>query len=371
MNSEKIKNVLLISLFPISSTGGGENYTLNCAKAISIDGDIECYLVAPKEGAFVGDKSRTRFHQIFTKKKLLKGKIVSETSENFKGILHEVCSYDIVFIHQYLAGIAVYDLMSLIHNKQNLILTNLGFEENSEDFWIRYQKLPNHLFLEISDYAAMRSKKYTDNVSYIYGGVWLNQLEKSYSLNKLNKKNNFVSVGRVLPHKSFEVAIDALLPEQQLVIVGPLGDESYIKYLTMKSRSKNVLITGKIISSERDSIINSSLALIANSATNTYSNHKFEHSELLGLVILEALVNNTLPITSSQAALKEVMNVLNLTTFIYPERESSDLRKLMGYVVSLSEEDYLNLIEQAKEIIKAEFLWDDYWLRLKAKIAYI
>jgi glycosyltransferase involved in cell wall biosynthesis len=361
-----MNKVLIVSLFPISATGGGENYTLNCAKSVSIK-DFKCDLASPSESQFVVDRSVGRFHTYFNKVSLNAGKIDSEKVQKFSEILNQVSDYDFIWIHQYLGGIAIYDLMLVTHNNQNIIFTNLGFEENSIDFWIRYRPLPNHFFIEISDYASERTKKHTKNVSYVYAGAWKKQLVKELPVN-ISHKNKFVSVGRILPHKSFEVAIDALPVEESLVVIGPYGEPSYKDYLTMKSRSKNVYMTGEIIASERDSIIATSKALIANSSYRTYRNHKFEQSELLGLVIIEALLNGTLPITSSQAALKEVMTALGLTDFIYPERDAIYLRKLIKIVQSLSDSEYISLISKAKQIIINEFLWDNYWIRVKEKV---
>jgi glycosyltransferase involved in cell wall biosynthesis len=367
-----IKNAkaLVFSLLPLKKTGGGENYTLNCAISISASG-IECDLISPCEREFVSDRSAGRFYRAFNMRTLIGGDISYEKQESFRGILDQIPDYDFICIHQYLAGISVYDLLMLTHSEQKIIFTNLGFEENGIDFWIRYNNLPNHFFIEISKYSADRFKKVAKNISYVYAGAWKKQLEK-ISATKFAEKNKFVSVGRILPHKAYEVAIDALNKEQTLVLVGPYGEnDPYTKYLNTKSAGKNVYLSGEVLSSERDNFIASSIALIANSASTTYQNQKFENSELLGLVIIEALLNNTLPISSDQPALKEVMDVIELKDFIYPERDSKYLRKRLEFVLGLTEEEYSNLIAKARKNVEKQFLWDNYWLRVEDKIARI
>ncbi|MEH1822522.1 MAG: glycosyltransferase [Nostoc sp.] len=363
---------LVFSLLPLKKTGGGENYTLNCAISISASG-IECDLVSPCEREFVYDRSLGRFYRQFNITTIIGGNISYEKQESFREILSKVAYYDTVCIHQYLGNISIYDLILLTHSEQYVIFTNLGFEENAIDFWIRYNHLPNHFFIEISKYSADRFKKYTNNISYVYAGAWKKQLEKISTIRFTEKnKNKFVSVGRILPHKAFEVAIDAVGKNENLVLVGPYSENDYYKkYLNTKSSGKNVYLTGEILSSERDSIIASSIALIANSTSITYQSQKFENSELLGLVIIEALLNNTLPITSSQPALKEVMGVINLKDFVYTERDSKSLRKILKSVISLSEAEYIKFIEQAIKIVEDKFLWDNYWLRVEDEIAQV
>ncbi len=169
-----------------------------------------------------------------------------------------------------------------------------------------------------------------------------------------------------MPHKAFEVAIDSLSQDDTLIIIGPDSENpAYKKFLEMKAHRKNVHITGELLANEKDSIIFRSTALIVNSSSVTYRNQEFEQSELFGLVIIESILNNTLPITSSQPALKEVMKVLQLERLVYQERNSNSLSKKMQFVTALSSDEYKNLVEQAKKIIRERFLWDNYWQRVE------
>jgi glycosyltransferase involved in cell wall biosynthesis len=360
----KLKSILLISLYPISATGGGENYTLNCAKSISM-ANIGCELVAPSDRSFIGDSSERRFHKWFTKQVFNAGSVSYTTQETFREILESVPAYEYLWIHQYLATASVYDLLLATHNQQIIYLTNHGFEEYAEDFWIRYSRLPNHYFIEVSKYSAKRTQQYTKSVNHLYAGAWKKNLEISSDIS-ITDKNKFVCVGRLLPHKAFEVAIDALPKTDHLVIIGPDSENpAYKKFLETKSRGKNVHIVGEVVSSEKDRIVASSIALLVNSSSVTYQNRVFPHSELLGLVVIEAILNNTLPITSSLPALKEVMSVLKIEHLVYQERNPKSLYEKMNLVRSLSNNEYRVLIEQAKDIIRQQFLWDNYWFNLQ------
>ena len=105
----------------------------------------------------------------------------SLVKESFIEILSTISEYKYVWIHQHLATPLVYDILLASDPEQIILFTNLGFEENAEDFWIRYNRVPYHLFIEISQYSASRTQKYTHNVSYVYGGAWKKKLEESFS----------------------------------------------------------------------------------------------------------------------------------------------------------------------------------------------
>jgi glycosyltransferase involved in cell wall biosynthesis len=365
LEKNRINRVAVLSLFPISTTGGGESYTINCAKSVSLD-NIECDLISPVDQGFTSDRSPNRFNQLFFHQTLLNRKCTTSYNLLLSQVLENIPTYDCVWIHQYLASPSVYDILANTHIDQQIIFTNLGYEENYYDFWARYSMMQNHLFLEISEFAAKRVKKHTDNVDYIYSGIWENAID-SYEY-QAKRKGSFVSVGRVLPHKGFEIAIDALPSNSELTIIGPFQEDHYLNYLKMKSKSKQVNFIGRIIDSEKNSIIANSISLIANSVTITYQSQKFEHSELLGLVILEAIANHTLPIASDQSALREIMRALGLENLVYKQRDIKDLRAKINLVSQFNEEQYDKMVQQSLHILRENFLWDSYCKRLRDKL---
>jgi glycosyltransferase involved in cell wall biosynthesis len=356
--------VAIISLLPVSATGGGESYTLNCAISVSLTG-AECDLISPCEGGFCGDSSNSRLNRLFNRSLFANGKLLHTKQENFRQVLSGLPDCRYIWIHQYLASKSVFDILVNTHPKQIILFTNLGFEGNAVDFWIRYGKVPNHLFVEISKYSADRTKKHTNNVTYVYAGVWQKQLER-LSNTSMPQEARFVSVNRVLPHKAIEITIDALLENDSLVVIGPDNlDAQYENFLKVKSQGKRVERIGEVSADMRNSIVSNSTALVASSSTITYRSQKLEQSELLGLVLLEALLNNTIPISSSQPALEEVMNALDLNDFVYPERNSLLLRNKMKLVNSLSKDDYIEIINKARILLEEKFLWNDFWPRIE------
>lgn len=185
---DTLKKAVVISLYPVSATGGGENYSLSCATAISM-ADIECDLIAPLDRNFIYDRSERRFHLPFIIRSFIAGSLSANSHRNFAQVLDLIPTYDYVWIHHYLATASIYDLLIITHPEQKVILTNLGFEENFHDFWIRYNYLPNNLFIEISKYSAMRTKRIIKNVRYLYAGAWKKELSIPYNV-ALKEKTN-------------------------------------------------------------------------------------------------------------------------------------------------------------------------------------
>jgi glycosyltransferase involved in cell wall biosynthesis len=362
-----VDKVTIISLYPVSDTGGGESYTLNCAASASFSG-LDCELVSPCEKDFCSNSSTSRFSSAFNRRFFANGKLLNAKQESFREVISDLSDCRYVWVHQYLASKSVFDILINTHPAQVILFTNLGFEQNAVDFWIRYGTTPNHLFVEISKYSASRTKQYASNVIYDYAGVWQKQVEKLPNIAS-QKRTHFVSVNRVLTHKAVEVTIDALSENDSLVVIGPDKlDDLYEKFLNIKATGKKVDRIGEVSSDVRNSIISNAVALISSSSTETYRSIRLPHSELLGLVLLEALLNNTIPISSSQPALAEVMNALGLDDFIYPERDSVALNNKMKLVASLSQDKYMEVVNRGRSILEKKFLWDNFWPRLEKLI---
>lgn len=358
--TENRSKTAVISLYPVTVTGGGENYTKNCALSISKT-DGFCDLFYPRK-AEIGNSITHIFQcSVFSEKGL-----ISENEITFRGLLQKISSYEFIWIHQYLSYPEIYDILISTNSSQKVLFTNLGLEMNAADFWCRYEKFPNHFFVEVSSFSASRARKYIKNASFEYGGIWENDLKHFLEILPSKKKNRFVSIGRVLPHKAFEITIEALAKYQHLDILGPKNiHPTYQKMLNLRSIFKDVNFLGYISEDKKLKILAESIALIASSSSKTLSGKACENSELLGLVILEAIVAGTLPITSCQPAFQEIMTKFQLSDLIYPERDVATLREKMDFVSQLSLERYLEYLENARAILVESFLWDNYWPRVQ------
>ncbi|MDB9525409.1 glycosyltransferase [Oscillatoria sp. CS-180] len=287
----------------------------------------------------------------------------------FSEVLKSISKYKRVWIHQYLAFPEVYNILASISSNQSVLFTNHGLELNESDFWNRYEPSPNHLFVEVSNFSSQRTKRHVNNVMFEYAGIWRSDLDTLCNQAYSDKSTFFVSVGRILTHKAFDVTIRALRTDQVLKIIGSKNQHSlYQIFLISLSLFKDVIFLGELPEQEKFQVLSQAIALIASSSSQSLSGRPRENSELLGIVVLEAIMAGTLPITSNQSAFKELMEFFDLTDFIYRERDVSDLRRKMEFTLGLDDDCYGEKIQRAQYLLRERFAWDDYWSRIRKRL---
>jgi glycosyltransferase involved in cell wall biosynthesis len=218
-------------------------------------------------------------------------------------------------------------------------------------FFKNYIPQRNHCFLEISHFSAKRTTRFVPNVAYVWCGYEY-KLEKQ--MVSKDHRQGFVMVGRLLPHKRPDFLIDAWVKTNQpLDIIGSCQDKSFLERLNEKIGEKPIKIHLDISNSRRDRIISESLGLIAPSS------NKPEQSELLGLIIFEALQNGTIPIVSSIPSYIEIMKALGLMDWVFECNSVASLRNVCSSLEVLSNQDYCSLVESARTKARNQFKWDN------------
>ncbi|MEI9974596.1 MAG: glycosyltransferase family 4 protein [Ignavibacteriota bacterium] len=368
--SQNAKRVLVLSLYPLTALGGGERYTYETIKSISNSGD-DCDAYALKEG--IGDRRHSvqeRLGSTFSKV-VDHGEFLSERPDSpLSYILDEMATYDVVWVEQFLSTDIVFDVIASVASDQTLLFTNLGHEPLKNEFASCYQPAASHWFVEISDFAAKRSKGFSENTIGVSASLWLSDLncrDKSYDF-----RHRVVSIGRVMPHKGFEHTIRALPPDCELRIVGPHAiDDQYFEYLRRDSLDRRVQFLGAVSDEEKSSAIWESDLLVASSCHNLYDGRRIEQAELLGIVLFEALASGTVPVSSNIGPFVEVMSNLGLNEFVYREGDSSDLALRIANYRRMRSEYIRDKVSHATNIIKRQYLWDDYWTRVKTAIRLV
>jgi glycosyltransferase involved in cell wall biosynthesis len=301
----------------------------------------------------------------------LGGKLVPTETVTLRELLRRQGDYDTVVIHQHLANASSLDMLSAAPPTQKIFLTSLGAEPIGELFAKAYEQHSGVEIVEISRYAAERVATRGVRASYLSAGVWRADVAPP-TLRPASPELRAIAIGRLLPHKAFEVAIDAVAgldPSVSLTIVGPSsGDAEYERYLaTMAGRSRNCHVAGYLDDAARLAALARTDVLLANSAHLTYTGKRLEQPELLGLVIVEAIAHGVLPIASDIPSFREICETLGLERWLYPERDSAALRDLLLAVQALSPSQRCRIVRDAAERLAHGYLWDDYWLRLTAR----
>ncbi|MDQ6700975.1 MAG: hypothetical protein M3Z36_12415 [Acidobacteriota bacterium] len=235
------RRVCLISLLPLSAIGGGERHSLCVAASVAAAGD-ECAVFSPEEQPLaqmpLPRRLATRFIETAPNHPHRKMRVL-----DFRAALDHLAEYDAVLLHQFLSSDLAFDVIANVSSDQTLLFTTLGLEPLRPVFEAIYQASPNHYFVEISRFAAGRSSTFSPLTTAVSGGFWRKDLRDVQS--PCQRPNYIGAVGRVLPHKGFEITIDALPSAAELFIVGPMNlDHDYDGLLRQRAAGKLVTFPG-------------------------------------------------------------------------------------------------------------------------------
>jgi len=362
----------IISQLPLDVVGGGERFTLHTHRSAVACGEVVDLWCAAGENPPLDPHQRRMTHP-YHKVSHLGGKPVPIETVPLRDLLRRQADYDTVVVHQHLVNASTLDILSAAPPPQKIFLTSLGAEPIGELFAKAFEPHAGVEIVEISRYAAERVAARGMKASSQSAGVWRADVAPPMP-RPASPELRTIAIGRLLPHKAFEVAIDAVAaldPSVSLTIVGPSsGDAEYERHLAaIVGRSRNCNVTGYLDDVARINALARADVLLANSAHLTYTGKRLDQPELLGLVILEAIAHGVLPIVSDIPSFREICEHLGLEQWIFPERNSEALRDLLLTVQAMSPSQRCCIVRAAAERLAHGYLWDDYWLRLTTRIS--
>ncbi|GIW96692.1 MAG: hypothetical protein KatS3mg111_0025 [Pirellulaceae bacterium] len=119
----------------------------------------------------------------------------------------------------------------------------------------------------------------------------------------------------------------------------------------------------------RQNLVAAADVLIASSCHRLYNDKRIEQAELFGLVLLEAVASGTLVVASDIPSFREVMTTLELSDFLYEERNAQQLRQLLEWMERMPSGERSERLTNAQQRLREHYLWDDYWSRIFAHAA--
>lgn len=360
----------IISQLPLEVVGGGERFTLNTHRSAVACGEVVDLWCAAGVHPQVEPHARRMAH---TYRRLVPAGDAPAPFETvtLRDLLRRQADYGTVVVHQHLVNASTFDMLSAAPPMQRMILTSLGAEPVSKLFAEAYEPHSGVEIVEISRYAADRAGDRGMPATSVSAGVWLADVAPPVP-RPAAPGLRAIAIGRLLPHKAFEVAIDAvagMARDVSLTIVGPSsGDAEYERHLAaLAGRTGNCRLAGCLDDPARVDELARSDVLLANSAHLTYRGKRLDQPELLGLVILEAVALGVLPIASDIPSFREVCTALGLERWLYPERDATALRDLLGTALALTVDGRRGIVREAAARLAHGYLWDDYWLRLTSR----
>ena len=363
----------LISMLPLDVVGGGERFTINACVAAGRGGDPADLWGAgrplpPLAGH--GERMQFPFHRLDCRRG---GTAVLETVP-LRELLRRQADYDLVQVHQHLANVASIDVLANASPWQRVLLTSHGAEPVADLFAKAFEPHAGVEAVEVSRYATERSRDRGIPARNVSAGIWDAEIAPPRPPLRLAGPLRALAVGRLLPHKGFEVAVDAVAGlgrSARLTVVGPSGgDAAYERHLRHRAAGAgNVRLAGYLPEADRRATIAACDVLLANSSHRFYCGKIVDQVELFGLVILEGLAAGLLPIASDIPAFREIAETLGLEAWLYPERDTAALRGLLAAAADLAAEGRAALVAEAVARMRAAYLWDDYWTRAAGRPA--
>lgn len=335
--------LVAITLVPAFRFGGGEKWQLECLKELLGSFQEVRYLAVAADLPPSGKVEQTTFRRYdFACEEWGEEIGWCEVDADLAEATH-------VWIFQYQASDISVELILNANPGANLFFTNLGCEP--APFFKAYVPAVGHRFVEISRFAAMRTSRFVSNVDHVWCGY---EAGKEISPVAKAEKEGFVMVGRMLPHKRPDFLVrEWKKGDPVLRLVGGCPDAGFLERLVATLADKPVEIHPEATDLERDRIISRSLGLIAPSSMHP------EQSELLGLVVFEALQCGTIPVTSSIPAYVEIMEALDLSDWVFAWDSPEDLRHTCQRLQVLPGNDYLAILEHARDRARRQFRWSN------------
>jgi glycosyltransferase involved in cell wall biosynthesis len=357
----------IISQLPLDVVGGGERFTLQAHRSALACGDVVDLWCAAAGNPPMEPHAR-RMDHAYHRLAHGGGTPVPIETVPLRELLRRQAAYETVVVHQHLVNASTLDMLSAAPPTQRMILTSLGAEPIGELFAKAYEPHSGLEIVEISAYAASRATSRGMPATSLSAGVWRSDIAAPIARPPAAPLRT-VAIGRLLPHKAFEIAIDAVAgidSAATLTIIGPSsGDTAYEQHLaTLAARTVNCRVAGFLDDAARTETLTQADVLLANSAHVTYTGKRLDQPELLGLVILEAIANGVLPICSDIPSFREICEALGIERWLYPERDSAALRELVRAAAELAPEARRRIVRTAAERLENMYLWDDYWVRL-------
>jgi glycosyltransferase involved in cell wall biosynthesis len=164
-------------------------------------------------------------------------------------------------------------------------------------------------FLAVSAYSARELGAPPARTRLIYGGAD----PRRYAPDPAVTRRGAIFVGRLTPHKGVDRLIAALPDGAQLRVAGSEGhdpdlpERDYPQLLRRLAAGRTVSFLGPVPDAELPDLYRSAAVLVLPSVERTCYGRRIRVSELLGLVLLEAMASGTPVIASSLGGIPEIV----------------------------------------------------------------
>lgn len=329
--------------------GGGERYPLELARALA--SEIECELITfgprPSLTREAGGLSIRVLRSIAS----LGGHPAHPLAPH---LLTALQGADIVHTHHMRSTPSRMAAVTAHLRGQPIVTTDHGLR--GSDWGGLLPRLFDR-FLAVSEYSAQVLGMPQERVRVIYGGAD----PKRFAPDPDVAREGVLFVGRITPHKGVEHAIAALPAGARLMIAGSVGhdphppERDYPQLLRRMGAERAVTFLGPVSDNELPVLYRRAAVLVLPSVHHTCYGRHIEISELLGLVVLEAMASGTPVVCSAVGGLPEVVQH-GLTGFLV---EPGNVDELRDRLAELLQNPILarRMGENARALALERFTW--------------
>ena len=164
-------------------------------------------------------------------------------------------------------------------------------------------------FLTVSDYSARELNAPPERTRIIFGGAD----PERFKPDPVDARRGVLFVGRITPHKGLDRLIDALPAGAGLTVAGSTGhdphppESEYPQLLRRLAAGRDVEFLGPVPDSDLPALYRQAAVLVLPSVRQTCYGRSVEVSELLGLVLLEAMASGTPVVASAVGGVPEIV----------------------------------------------------------------
>ncbi len=329
--------------------GGGERYPLELARALAAD--VECELVT-----FGRRLGRVREPGGLRRRTLrpltfLRGHPAHPLAP---GLVSALAGADLVHTHHMRSAPSRLAALAARTRGQRAVVTDHGLAGGD---WAGLLPRLFDRFLAVSAYSARELRAPPERTRVIYGGA----NPRRYAPDPSVGRDGVLFVGRLTPHKGVDRLLDALPPGARLRIAGSSGHDSapperdYPLLLRRLAAGREVEFLGPVPDDALPALYRQAAVLALPSVHRTCYGRDVRVSELLGLVILEAMASGTPVVASRLGGLPEVVQH-GVTGFLVEPGNVAELRERLAQVLhdpALA----ARLGHAARELVLERFTW--------------
>ncbi|HEX2186599.1 MAG TPA: glycosyltransferase family 4 protein [Chloroflexota bacterium] len=329
--------------------GGGERYPHELARALARD--VDCTLLTfgrrPSRGREPGGL-HVRTLRALT---FLRGHPAHPVAPGLPALLRHA---DLVHTHHMRSLPSRLAALTARARRRPAVVTDHGLQGGD---WAGLLPRLFARFLAVSAYSARELRAPPDRTRLIYGGADPDR----YAPDPAASRHGVLFVGRLTPHKGVDRLIAALPPGARLQVAGSEGhdpqppERDYPVRLRQLAAGRDVEFLGPVADARLPALYRQAAVLALPSVHRTCYGREIRVSELLGLVVLEAMASGTPVVCSRLGGLVEVVEH-GVTGFLV---EPGDVGELRERLAELLQDPGLarRMGRQARELVLARFTW--------------